>query len=80
MIVLWLVAGASLLVAVVSWRRGRLMSRRLDELSERCWTLTYECGELRVQLRRLTGEAAPGSAPPASPGIQVFVPLKSLKR
>jgi hypothetical protein len=79
-IVLWLVAGASLLVALLSWRRGRSLSRRLDELSERYWALSYECGELRVQLQRLTGETAAGPGRAPAPGAQVFVPLKSLKR
>jgi hypothetical protein len=88
MIVLWLVAGVSLLVAVLSWNLARRLARRFEELSERYWALAYEVGELRVQLQRLSGEATgPPSAPPSqgaprlsSSQAQAFVPLENLKR
>jgi hypothetical protein len=79
MIVLWLVAGVSLLVAVLSWTRARRLARRVEELSERYWSLAYEVGELRVQLGRVTGDG-PGSPSAPTQGAQVFVPLKNLKR
>jgi hypothetical protein len=75
MVAPWIIAGAALLVAIVSWIRARRTARRLDQLSQMYWELKYEQGELRVQLQRLQGgEPPPGQRPEA------FVPLASLKR
>ena len=79
----WILAGAALLVAIVSWIRARRTARRLEQLSQMYWELKYEQGELRVQLQRLEGaEPARSPTPPAPPGQrpEAFVPLASLKR
>ncbi len=79
---LWFIAGASLVIALVAWSQARRTAKRLAHLSEMYWELKYQQGELRVGMRRLSGEAAPPppAAPsPDSPG-QAFVPLTSLKR
>ena len=79
---LWLVAGASLVVALVAWGQARRTARRLAQLSETYWELKYQQGELRVRVQRMTGEAPP--PPPQAPAPQQpadgFVPLNSLKR
>ena len=78
---LWLVTGASLVVALAAFARARRTAKRLEELTQNYWQLKYENGELRVQLQRLTGESTP--QPPenaAARGRDSFVPLASLKR
>lgn len=81
MTVLWLVTGASLLIALLAWSRARRTARRLEQLSQMYWELKYQHGELRVQVQRLTGEPPPSPtpAPPGEPG-EAFIPLSSLKR
>ena len=81
MTLLWFIAGASLVVALVAWSQARRTAKRLAHLSEMYWELKYQQGELRVGMRRLSGEAAPPPATPepGSPG-QAFVPLATLKR
>ncbi|HEY3162337.1 MAG TPA: hypothetical protein VGJ78_25440 [Vicinamibacterales bacterium] len=78
---LWLVTGASLVVALAAFARARRTAKRLEQLTQNYWELKYENGELRVQLQRLTGELTP--QPPdtgAARGRDSFVPLASLKR
>jgi hypothetical protein len=81
MMFLWIVSGASLLVAVVSWIQVRRAARRLEELSQMYWEVRYELGEVRVQMRRLAGET-PAETPdtPERPVVDGFVPLATLKR
>lgn len=82
MTLLWLVAGVSLVLALVAWTRARRTARRLAQLSELYWELKYQHGELRAQVERMTGER-PASVPAATPPVrpaEVFVPLTSLKR
>jgi hypothetical protein len=78
---LWLVTGASLVVALAAFARARRTAKRLEELTQNYWQLKYENGELRVQLQRLTGELTP-PPPDTAPtrGRDSFVPLASLKR
>ena len=81
MMFLWIVSGASLLVAIVSWIRARRALRRLEEISQMYWEVRYELGELRVEMRRLSG--APPEPPPRQPdgpASGAFVPLATLKR
>lgn len=86
MTLLWFIAGASLVVALVAWSQARRTAKRLAQLSEMYWDLKYQHGELRVRMQRLTGEA-PAPPPqseaqalaPGPPG-EAFVPLSSLKR
>jgi hypothetical protein len=75
----WLIAGASLVVALVAWSQGRRTARRLAQLSEMYWELKYQQGELRVRLQRMEGDAPapPPQAPAGQPG-ESFVPLASL--
>ena len=85
MTVLWVIAGAALLVALMAWVVARRAARRAAELSELYWELKYQHGELRAQLlqaqgpRRTGAEAAP-PAPAAGKPPDVFVPLTSIKR
>ena len=82
MTLLWLVTGASLLLALVAWRQARRTAKRLEQLSQMYWELKYQHGELRVQVQRGGGvTAAPARPPaPAERPVEVFVPLASLKR
>ena len=80
---LWIIAGASLVLALLAWSKARRTARRLEQVSQMYWELKYQHGELRVQLQRLTGTGTPPSspapAPPGQPGDS-FVPLASLQR
>ena len=82
MILLWLIAGASLIVALVAWGQARRSTKRLAQISEMCWELKYQQGELRVRVQRLTGEVPPESPQTSAPEQPAdgFVPLSSLKR
>lgn len=84
MTLLWFIAGASLVVALVAWSQARRTARRLAKLSEMYWELKYQQGELRVRMQRLTGEApappAQAQGPAPGPPGEAFVPLSSLKR
>ncbi len=84
MTLLWLVTGASLLVAVVAWQRARIAARRIDQLTQMYWELKYQHGELRVKVQRLSGEGPlPGPAAEPEPErgpADGFVSLSSLKR
>jgi hypothetical protein len=78
---LWFVTGASLVLALVAFIQARRLAKRLEQLAQNYWELKYQNGEMRVQLQRLTGEAAPQPPEPAAtPGRDSFVPLASLKR
>ena len=81
----WVVAAAALAVAVLAWARARRTARRLDQLVQMYWELKYQHGELRTQLRQLTGEAhQPGvrghgrgvrpAAPSAASGSEGLAP------
>ena len=81
----WIVAGVSLLVAIVSWIRARRVAKRLEELSQLQWELRYELGELRVLVQRLSPEPkdtvpTPQDRPAAGRTADAFVPLAALKR
>ncbi len=79
---LWLVAGASLVVALLAWGKARRTGRRLEQLSEMYWELKYQHGELRVQVQRMSRRDSEPSLTPIAPGQSTdsFVPLASLKR
>jgi len=86
MTLLWFIAGASLVVALVAWSQARRTAKRLAQISEMYWELKYQHGELRVRMQRMTGETppsppeAPGAGPAPGPPGEGFVPLASLKR
>ena len=78
---LWLVSGASLVLALVAVAQARRTARRLEQLTQNYWELKYQNGELRVQLQQLTGESTPPQPETeATRGRDSFVPLASLKR
>ena len=76
---LWVLAGASGLVAVAALARTRRLSRRLAHLSEQYWALKYEHGELKARVKALapTPEELAAAKPPVQ---QTFVPLTSIKK
>ena len=76
---LWIVAGASLVLGLLSWNRSRRLGRRLEQLTQMYWELKYQHGELRVQVQRLSGEGPAVSTPPPQPADS-FIPLASLKK
>jgi hypothetical protein len=78
---LWIVAGASLVVACLAWRRARQATDRLDQLSQMCWELKYQQGEMRQQLLPRP-DGTVDVMPIVAPGRprEAFVPLTSLKR
>ena len=82
MTLLWLVTGASLVVALIALGQARRTAKRLEQLTQNYWELKYQNGELRGQLQQLTaGSPPPPPSPmPASQGRDSFVPLSSLKR
>jgi hypothetical protein len=72
---LWFVAGAAFIAALVAWRQARTAARRLDQLTQMYWELKYQQGELR----RAASGAAPAEPPVARP-TESIIPLSSLKR
>ena len=81
MTLLWAAATASLVAALLAWRKTRATARRLEQLSQMYWELKYQHGELRNRMQRLNGggeavSPAASDAPPADG----FIPLSSLKR
>ncbi len=78
---LWVVAGTSLLLALLAWNRARRLGRRLEQLTQMYWELKYQHGELRVQVQRLSGEGpASDTGVPPPPPADSFIPLASLKK
>ena len=80
--VLWVVAGVSLLLALMALSSARRLSKKLETLSQSYWELRYDYTRLRSQLARLDpdqpdAEPQPPAAPPPS---VTFVPLSSMKR
>ena len=85
MTILWLITGASLVVALVAWSQARRSAKRLAQISDMYWELKYQQGELRVRIQRLTGESPPLPPQPPQPPApgqpgESFVSLSSLKR
>jgi hypothetical protein len=84
MILLWLIACASFMVALMAWRQARRNATRLAQLTEMYWELRYQHGELRMRVQGTRDTAAP---PAADAGGETsgdrgdsFIPLSSLKR
>jgi hypothetical protein len=80
----WVVAGSSLLIALVALSLARRVSRRLDALTQSYWELRYEYTRLRSQVSRLDPEEAPSASEPAgpqtSPATVSFVPLSTIRK
>ena len=80
---LWVVAGISLLLALVALASARRLSKRLETLSQSYWELRYDYTRLRSQLARLDPDQpdADDPPPPAAPAPSVtFVPLSSMRK
>jgi hypothetical protein len=76
---LWLVTGASLLLAVIALVIARGVSRRLAQLSQQYWELKFDHGELKVRVKALAPTVEEQAA--AQPLVkETFVPLAGLKR
>ena len=83
MTLLWLVTGASLLIAVIAFSQAWRTAKRLEQIAQNYWELKYQNGELRVQIEQLTGQSTKTqtpTAPTTAQGRDSFVPLSSLKR
>lgn len=74
---LWLLSGASLLLALAALATARRLARRLGHLSEQYWELKYEHGELKSRIKAIAPTGGDAAAPPPP---QAFVPLTSVKR
>ena len=78
---IWVVAGLSLLVAVVALSFARRLSRRLDTLTQSYWELRYDYTRLRSQVSRLDPEQVEAAEPAPPPASTVsFVSLSSMKK
>ena len=80
MMMLWILASLSMVVAAASWAKARRASRQLAQLTERYWELKYQHGELRAQMARYLAPEVGPVPPPQQPVAEAFVPLASLKR
>ena len=80
MMLLWILASLSMVVAATAWAKARRASRQLAQLTERYWELKYQHGELRAQMARQMGEGSGPVPPPLQPVAEAFVSLASLKR
>jgi hypothetical protein len=69
---LWIVAVSALAVALAALMHARRTARQLAQVTEMCWQLKFDHGELKAKL----DPAAPVSPPPQ----QTFVPLSSIKK
>jgi uncharacterized membrane protein YjgN (DUF898 family) len=80
----WVVAGSSLLVALVALAWVRRVSARLEALKQSYWELRYDYTRLRSQVSRLDpGDAAatdPDPPPAASAATVSFVPLSTIRK
>jgi hypothetical protein len=96
MSLLWVIALASLVAAILAWRKARAAAQRAEQLSHLYWELKYQHGELRGQVQRLGRpdsagshgtdlhgaglESAPTTDGAAARPTDGFIPLSSLKR
>lgn len=78
----WILTGASLLAAALTWMRARTLGRRLERLTESYWDLRYEVGQLSARVGRIDAVNQPVAEPTSQPAgpKTAFVPLSSLKR
>jgi hypothetical protein len=85
MIILWLIAGASLTASIAALISVRRTARRLEDLSQMYWGLRYQQGELRAHIQATGGQVGaavkPDEAPTPGRGpAEAFVPLSSVRR
>jgi len=79
-VALWVVAGVSLLLALMALSSARRLSKKLETLSQSYWELRYDYTRLRSQLARLDPDQPDAEPPVAPPTSVTFVPLSSMKR
>jgi hypothetical protein len=80
-VVLWVIAGISLLLALAALAWVRRLSRKLDSLTQSYWELRYDYTRLRSQVARLDPDQPDQAALPEPPAESVtFVPLSSMKK
>jgi hypothetical protein len=72
MAALWIVAFASLFIALAAWVHARRTARQLAQVTEMYWQLKFDHGELKQKVDP--------SAPPAPDVKQTFVPLSSIRK
>lgn len=78
MMMVWILASLSMVVAAAAWAKARRANRQLAQLTERYWELKYQHGELRAQMARQ--QSPESDPPPPQPVPAAFVSLASLKR
>jgi len=81
----WVVAGITLLIALVALAWVRRVSARLESLKQSYWELRYDYTRLRSQVSRLDpAEAASApeadSVSPPAPATVSFVPLSTMRK
>ena len=80
----WVVAGITLLIALVALAWVRRVSARLEALKQSYWELRYDYTRLRSQVSRLDpAEAASteaDSVSPAAPATVSYVPLSTMRK
>jgi hypothetical protein len=79
-LLLWLTAGVSLIVACSAWARARRLARKLDALNQSYWELRYDYTRLRSQVARLDPAEPEEAPPPAQAPTVAFVPISSIKK
>jgi hypothetical protein len=80
MILLWLIACAAFVVALMAWSQARRNAKRLAQLTEMHWELRYQHGELRMRVQGTRDTPTPPAADTGGEGGDSFIPLSSLKR
>ncbi len=79
--VLWVIAGVSLLLALAALSWARRLSRKLETLTQSYWELRYDYTRLRSQVARLDPDQPEDPPAPEPPTQSVtFVPLSSVKK
>jgi hypothetical protein len=80
-VVLWVIAGVSLLLAMAALSWARRLSRKLDVLTQSYWELRYDYTRLRSQVARLDPDQPDEAATPPPPAESVtFVPLSAIRK
>jgi hypothetical protein len=81
-VVLWSIAGLSLVLAFVACVWARRVARKLEALTQSYWELRYDYTRLRSQVARLDPEQLDGQTtdPPPQQASVSFVPLSAIRK